>query len=131
MQTASTEFGDGSNAEVCNRGTVATPPTDSGKKAVFSSILFGPNSREPVKIMVEVPPIFRDLNLDRIVTAIIGGKEEYDLAPFFYTRLRTQEQIRRPREITRDLQNVTLVNPVKSFSDRMRLVHALKKGQAT
>jgi DNA mismatch repair ATPase MutS len=86
----------------------------------FHSILFdeshGGNRRETV----EAPAFFRDLNLDQIVGAITAGREEYDLKPFFYTRLTDSAAIGYRQEIMRDLESEVLFQGLKSFSQQMR-----------
>ena len=59
----------------------ATSPTG------FHSILFEFPDSGKLGDKIELPPFFRDLNLDQIVDAITAGREEYNLKPFFYTRL--------------------------------------------
>jgi DNA mismatch repair ATPase MutS len=86
----------------------------------FHSILFegsddGNNGETP-----EAPACFRDLNLDQIVDAITAGRQEYDLKPFFYTRLTDLAAIAYRHEIMRDLENEVLFQGIKSFSTQMR-----------
>jgi DNA mismatch repair protein MutS len=83
----------------------------------FHSILFD----EPdVALAAHQPDYFADLNLDQVVAAITLGRREYDLAPFFYTRLRTADAIAYRQEILRDLSGGALSACVAAFARQMR-----------
>ncbi len=70
----------------------------------------------------EPPECFRDLHLDQIVGTITAGREEYRLAPLFYTPLRDVSTIRYRHEVFRDLEREALARPVATFAERMRRV---------
>ena len=55
--------------------------------ARFSSILYPGDAEARPPEASTAPDCFHDLGLDQIVEAIIAGRQEYDLAPFFYTPL--------------------------------------------
>jgi DNA mismatch repair protein MutS len=83
----------------------------------FHSILFD----EPDAAVVrDQPGCFTDLNLDQVVAAITAGRREYDLAPFFYTRLRTADAIAYRQEILRDLSGDALSACIARFARQMR-----------
>jgi DNA mismatch repair protein MutS len=83
----------------------------------FHSILFD----EPDAALVgDQPDYFTDVNLDQVVAAITLGRREYDLAPFFYTRLRTADAIAYRQEVLRDLEDDALSACVAAFARRMR-----------
>jgi len=91
----------------------------------FHSILFknveGANEKEI--LVSEAPDFFTDLNLDQIIDAITTEKDEYNLKPFFYTRLDNVDAIIYRHEVMRDLENLTLRNDIKLFAinmDKMR-----------
>ena len=63
---------------------------------------------------------FADLNLDQVIGFITRGREEYNLAPFFYTVLHSVETISYRHAILRDLEDKALFGSVGSFSQKMR-----------
>lgn len=85
----------------------------------FQSILFGGAFEQNWKLASEAPAFFRDLNLDQVVDAITSGREEYDLKPFYYTRLTDLAAIAYRHEVMRDLENGSLLQSCKSFSAEM------------
>lgn len=85
----------------------------------FHSILFD----EPNAAVEHDPPgYFTDLNLDQVVAVITAGRGEYDLAPFFYTRLRTVSAIAYRQAVMRDLEDGMLSACVARFALEMRAV---------
>jgi DNA mismatch repair protein MutS len=83
----------------------------------FHSVLFD----EPDAVVdAGQPGYFADLNLDQVVAAITAGREEYDLAPFFHTRLGTVEAVTYRHEVLRDLADHGLLESVGSFARQMR-----------
>ncbi len=104
--------------------TVPRAPAGIGDSAAveFRSILFGDFDRETSQNAVEPPDFFRDLNLDQVVDAVVAGRDEYDLKPFFYTRLTDLAAIAYRHEVMRDLENKAVFQSVKTFSDRMHSV---------
>jgi DNA mismatch repair ATPase MutS len=65
---------------------------------------------------------FRDLNLDQIIEAIVEGKEEYDLPPFFRRPLSTVQAVEYRQEIMRDLEDAATFGSVAEFAQSMRAV---------
>ena len=86
----------------------------------FDSILFEGSDDGNRGETLEAPAFFRDLNLDQIVDAITAGRQEYDLKPFFYTRLTDVAAVVYRHEIMRDLENEALFQSIKAFSRQMR-----------
>jgi DNA mismatch repair protein MutS len=83
------------------------------------------------EIHEEPPEFFTDLNLDQIVEAIVAGRAEYNLKPFFYMPLSCVETIEYRQEIFKDLENPVLAGLIHSFAHEMRemrsnLAHAEK-----
>ncbi|MGH9685615.1 MAG: MutS-related protein, partial [Candidatus Acidiferrales bacterium] len=85
----------------------------------FDSILFEDADRARSETS-QVPPFFADLNLDQIVDSITAGFEEYELKPFYYTRLTDLDAIHYRQEVMQDLDDKPVMQAVESFSHRMR-----------
>ncbi len=67
----------------------------------------------------------RDLNLDQIVAAVAGGREERDLITgTLYTRLRDAGTVRYRQEVFRDLADPTVASEIRRFADRLGEVRA-------
>lgn len=73
----------------------------------FASILFDTTDSIP-ELEYEAPAFFGDLNLGQVVESITAGREAYDLKPFFYTCLSTEDAVAYRHEVLRDLQNEDL-----------------------
>jgi DNA mismatch repair protein MutS len=95
-------------------------PADEGAKfSPFHSILFD-RSAASGEVREDPPEFFTDLNLDQIVEAIVAGRAEYNLKPFFYTPLNCVETIEYRQEIFKDLENPVLAGLIRSFAHEMR-----------
>jgi hypothetical protein len=86
----------------------------------FHSILFDAPAHRNGDLQREAPACFTDLNLDQVVTTMTAGREEYDLAPFFYTTLHSAEAIAYRHEILRDLEDKALFGCIGAFAKKMR-----------
>ncbi len=105
-----------------------SPPHDDAirpmgmERTVFTSILFpGAGGALPDKAG-EAPDFFHDLSLDRVIAAITAGREEYDLAPFFQTRLTDLDAIAYRQEVMRDMESPGAKQAIAVFAERMRTV---------
>lgn len=85
----------------------------------FESILFETIEDRP-SINPEQPDFFVDLNLDQVVEAVVKGREEYDLKPFFWHPLKRKNAIEYRHEVMRELEKQELTQIVEAFAKRMR-----------
>jgi DNA mismatch repair protein MutS len=84
----------------------------------FRSILF---DREPDAIDVaREPDFFGDLHLDRILGALVAGREQYELAPFFCRPLHDVEAVRYRHHVLLDLEQPAVLDAVRAFAQGMR-----------
>ncbi|MGI8576710.1 MAG: MutS-related protein [Nocardioidaceae bacterium] len=88
----------------------------------YHSVLFCGDQATRAELESGEPPFFGDLNLDQVVEAITAGREEYDLQPFFYTRLDSPEAIAYRHQVLRDLESKELFSLVASFARGMQEV---------
>ena len=80
----------------------------------FESVLFVGQGSE-----VAEPAFFGDLNLDQVLEALIAGREQYELEPFFYTPLHDSSVVRYRHEVLRDLERPEILEPIKAFATAM------------
>ena len=84
----------------------------------FESILFDRPDRNSRGVFEE-PDYFVDLNLDQVLRSMTAGREEYDLAPFFYEPLRDAAAVLYRHEELRDLARPAVLEAVTRFAERM------------
>ncbi|HEY1729402.1 MAG TPA: hypothetical protein VGG22_13570 [Candidatus Baltobacteraceae bacterium] len=89
----------------------------------MTSILF-PVSPSAEVLADRQPDCFSDLNLDQIVAAIIAGKEEYNLKPFFHLALIDHEGILYRQNVFADIENTQVLENVRRFATRMHDMRA-------
>jgi DNA mismatch repair protein MutS len=112
------DFNRNRSAEASNRGSTdgrdATPS--------FTSILFERPEDRGSNDAVVAPEFFADLNCHQIVNAVVAGRDEYNLKPFFYECLKRVDAIKYRQEVMQDLENSSFYDSVRGFSESMRSV---------
>jgi DNA mismatch repair protein MutS len=86
----------------------------------FRSILFADGAT--VLADSPEPDYFRDLNFDQVVSAVVAGREEYALEPFFRTPLRSVDAVEYRHEVFRDLERPEALAAVSAFARDERRV---------
>ena len=86
----------------------------------FHTILFPSPQSAQTPQAGQPPSLFRDLNLDQIIDAIIAGKREYDLKDIFLRPLRDLDVIEYRHEVMRDLRNPALLQRIRPFATGMQ-----------
>jgi DNA mismatch repair protein MutS len=86
----------------------------------FRSILFAGEGGDVAA--ARQPAFFADLNLHQVVDAIVAGRDEYDLRPFFHTPLRDVDAVDYRHEVFRDLETGEVCAAVRAFGAGMRRV---------
>jgi DNA mismatch repair protein MutS len=86
----------------------------------FQSILFDPPETRADVEGAQEPECFADLNLDQVLASMIAGREEYELASFFYTPVRDVAAVRYRQEILQELERTAVSETVGGFAQRMR-----------
>ena len=94
------------------------------RTTMFRSILFDTPSGGAAVAGGEQPAFFADLNLDQVVAAVTAGREEYDLAPFYFAPLHDPEAVRYRHEVLRDLERAAVLDSVRAFAKRMHAMRA-------
>lgn len=65
------------------------------------------------------PEFFPDLNLNQVIDAIVDQKQEYNLAPFFYTSPRDEATVCYRQDVFRDLESEALRQCIRTFAEKM------------
>jgi DNA mismatch repair protein MutS len=98
-------------------------PDENGFAAAstFRSILFdGEHDGLLLKSTVAEPDFFADLHLDQVVASLVEGRQDYDLAPFFYTALHDVEAVHYRHHILGDLERPQVAKTVREFAGAMQ-----------
>lgn len=88
----------------------------------YCSVLFRSPSERALADQTTTPDCFGDLNLDQIVEAVIAGKEDYDLPPFFHAPLHNRDAVVFRHEVIQDLDGPRLLDDLKAFALGMKSV---------
>ena len=97
-------------------------PGDSGgtvPASVFQSILFGA-AESGIEAPIDEPDCFSDLHLDQILASLTAGREEYELAPFFYRPLHDVEAVQYRHHVLRDLEQPSVLKVAREFARGMQ-----------
>jgi len=86
----------------------------------FESILF--ERCEGFDTTPEEPSFFGDLHLDKVVSSLVAGREEYTLPPYFYRPLHDVEAVRYRHHVLRDLERDSLLAGVREFARGMHRI---------
>lgn len=89
----------------------------------FESILFNMTNEIINQEYIDAPKFFVDLNLDQVIDHITASKQEYNLKTFYFSPLNDIDAIHYRQEIFRDLENHLLLENIKTFAEKMVLVH--------
>jgi hypothetical protein len=95
-----------------------------GLAMTFHSILHRHDCADTPMAQAVAPQHFRDLNLDHVVAAVTAGRDEYDLALFFYRPLGVVADIHYRQQVMRDLEDTELFARMLSFAGRMQEMHS-------
>lgn len=90
-----------------------------GESGGFASILFRDGG---AALPAERPGFFRDLNFDAIVQAVLAGRAEYELEPFFALPLASGEDVEYRHGVFRELERDAVRAPVLGFAEDVRWV---------
>jgi DNA mismatch repair protein MutS len=104
-------------------GSSSSRPARPGAADAGLSVLFS----GPVALLRDnqsEPDYFPDLNLDQMISAVIAGRDEYNLRPFFYLRLTSAQEVRYRQGVLCDLERRDLREIVLSFARKMREMRA-------
>jgi len=97
----------------------------------FESILCEQPDSDPGEGELREPDFFADLNLDQVLAALTAGREEYDLAPFFYLPIYEAGAVAYRHEVLQDLESGNVAESVGRFAEAMRQMrkHLVQAGK--
>ena len=90
----------------------------------FTGILGPPGSDAGTELSLDAALFVTDLRLDQVIAAVIAGKEEYELAPFFCRPLRQVESVTYRQDVMRDLETGHLLDDATAFAASMQAARA-------
>jgi len=90
--------------------------------STLHSILFC-DARSYTGFEALVPPqCFSDLRIDQIMEAVVGGRGDYNLKPYFYQPLRTVAEIDYRQGVLRELENGPVGDLARAFAETLGTV---------
>ncbi len=92
----------------------------ASRYTAFRSILFDESQTNMQSDRQDTAEFFADLHLDQIVATITAGRDEYNLDSFFHMPLRDSRAVHYRQDVFRDLENESLRECIRSFSNEMR-----------
>ena len=92
----------------------------------FESVLRVPGHPVPDAWSDDLP-LYRDVNLDQVVEAVIAGREAYELREFFYAPLDDLADIEYRQDVFRDLDGTAARTHVEAFAETMRSVRRYRQ----
>lgn len=95
----------------------------------FSGILF--DGQERGEGPDADPDYFTDLNLDQVLAALVAGREEYHLEPFFRAPLHDVATVEYRHHIQQDLDDDAVRQAITGFAERMSEVRRDRKRART
>ncbi len=100
-------------------GASAGPePRPEARATRFQSVLFEQPQGGP-GLGLQEPGFFVDLNLDQVLQSMLAGREQYELAPFFYAPLHEAAAVRYRHEVLRDLEKPEVLVSIRRFAEAM------------
>jgi len=101
----------------------AQPATraEPGPQGSGPSVLF---ERGTLRECTREPDCFKDLNLDQAVQGLLARRDDYNLAPLFYTPLTDAQTIVYRQEVMRDTERDELAKAIDRFAQAMRRVRS-------
>jgi len=92
----------------------------------FASLLFlGATEEVDVGDPQDDRSFAADLNLDQIIAAVVGDREDANpITNLFYRQLRDVDTVRYRHEVFRDLEDQAILGQIQHFADLMRQVRA-------
>jgi hypothetical protein len=90
----------------------------------FHSVLYTNRSDRIARGQAKQPDTFPDLGLDQVVSAIVRGKDEYDLAEFFYAPLHDAEAVMYRQAAMQDIERPGLLAKLNGFAHRLHEIRA-------
>ena len=94
-------------------------PSYSGRLVSFPSVLYAHHADRPSPGPSPTPTFFSDLGLDQIVSAVLKGKEEYELDKYYHEPLSSREAILYRQEALRDIERPGMMSKLRVFAQRM------------